>query len=895
MLNPIQLSLSRSRKIHLGRFTHSAIEALEKRTFLSATLSGTTLNITGTSAADTFTLSDDGTNITVVQGASTSTFNDSAVAKVVVNPSAGGDTVNLLSNTKPVAINGGGLDNVNIGNAGDLQGIAAAVTVGNAASFTNLSLDGTGEPGGETGTLTPTTITGLSPGTVSYTAARLSGLRVAGPFNISVTNTGVLHNSAPTIVAGAGINASVLATTGALTVDVTSGGNAAIGNNGSTQGIKGNVIVNNDPIVSSSLSIDDSADTVGRTVNVDSDLNITGVAPATISYPMGWLDDSELDLTLGKGNDNLTLNGAAWIRNVINTGAGNDTITVNAVSDEETIYGGDGNDAFIVGDGNAPDTFVVLDGGAGSNTLVVNDSDSPYDSPYSINSNGVSFSDAGNISLSGAQKISLFAGAGNNAITVDPLITIPVLIHGGAGNDLIYGGPKNDTIYGDAGDDTIYGNGGDDSLFGNDGNDSLNGGPGNDILTGGSGIDTLNDGEDSFVHIIADNVGSEGETVTGAWTSSTSSPGFYNTNYFTDGNTGKGTKSITWSPVLPIDGSYQVYARWTAASNRSNHVPFKVVHQGTTSTVYENQQQNNNAWVLLGTYTFNSGTGASVTISNAGTTGYVIADAVRFIPKNVPASITGNVFNDINGNGKQDAGEGPSVTNPSIYIDTNLDGIQDDGEPSVGIDASGNYTFTGLTSGTYRLRENNASGVRHTAPGSFYQDVTVHTSTTLVTVHAAPFGDQRYTPNPAPTLAIDAGGYGFTLNSGISFGQEYQFTGGTAVTTPFDVLGTDNDPLFYSYRTDPSTFNYHVFTNNGTYNLVLWFVDPTSTAAGQRKFNVTVEGKQVLTNFDIVATAGVKTAVSKTIPITISNGQLDMSFDSVVGSPILSAFALYPT
>jgi Malectin domain len=72
------------------------------------------------------------------------------------------------------------------------------------------------------------------------------------------------------------------------------------------------------------------------------------------------------------------------------------------------------------------------------------------------------------------------------------------------------------------------------------------------------------------------------------------------------------------------------------------------------------------------------------------------------------------------------------------------------------------------------------------------------------------------------------------------------------------------------------------------------FVDPTDTAAGQRKFNVAVQGKQVLTNFDIVAAAGPKTAISKAFAVTIKNGTLTLAFTSIVDTAILSGIVLYP-
>ena len=130
--------------------------------------------------------------------------------------------------------------------------------------------------------------------------------------------------------------------------------------------------------------------------------------------------------------------------------------------------------------------------------------------------------------------------------------------------------------------------------------------------------------------VIVDN-SSPNVTIVGAWTTSTSVPGYYGSNYLTDGDTGKGMKSMQFTPALPIAGVYQVFARWTAASNRDKNVPIDVTSTSGTTTVMVNQQLNNNSWVSLGSYSFTAGTAGSVTIRTTGTTGYVIADAVEFV------------------------------------------------------------------------------------------------------------------------------------------------------------------------------------------------------------------------------------------------------------------------
>jgi hypothetical protein len=133
--------------------------------------------------------------------------------------------------------------------------------------------------------------------------------------------------------------------------------------------------------------------------------------------------------------------------------------------------------------------------------------------------------------------------------------------------------------------------------------------------------------------VIVDVSGSTGITETGSWAQSTSIAGYYGSYYLTDGDAGGG-KSVTFTPTLPTTGSYEVYAWWTANSNRASNVPVSIVSATGTTPVTVNEKTNGGQWVSLGTYTFNSGTGGSVTISDTGANGYVIADAVQFVQQN---------------------------------------------------------------------------------------------------------------------------------------------------------------------------------------------------------------------------------------------------------------------
>ena len=123
-----------------------------------------------------------------------------------------------------------------------------------------------------------------------------------------------------------------------------------------------------------------------------------------------------------------------------------------------------------------------------------------------------------------------------------------------------------------------------------------------------------------------------GVLVTGSWTTSTSETGFIPPNYLHDGNAGKGTKSVRFTPNLPTNGTYEVYLRWTAHANRASNVPVDIIHAAGTNTVTINQQIQGSVWVPIATNQFESGTHGSVTVRNAGTTGFVVADAVWFKP-----------------------------------------------------------------------------------------------------------------------------------------------------------------------------------------------------------------------------------------------------------------------
>ena len=125
-----------------------------------------------------------------------------------------------------------------------------------------------------------------------------------------------------------------------------------------------------------------------------------------------------------------------------------------------------------------------------------------------------------------------------------------------------------------------------------------------------------------------------GVTVGGSWTVGANSGGWPlpNGTYWHDGNTGTG-KSVRFNPTISTNGYYDVYVWWVYASNRATNATFVVKSASATNAIFINQQINCTNWVKIASSNyFNIGTNGSVTITNGGANGYVVANAVRWMP-----------------------------------------------------------------------------------------------------------------------------------------------------------------------------------------------------------------------------------------------------------------------
>lgn len=129
-------------------------------------------------------------------------------------------------------------------------------------------------------------------------------------------------------------------------------------------------------------------------------------------------------------------------------------------------------------------------------------------------------------------------------------------------------------------------------------------------------------------------------TVTGAWTetetlSIVSDATIYGPTFLSDGNAGKGTKSVAFAPNITTAGNYLVYAHYPHAASRGTNIPVTITNNGTAANLTLNQTLDGR-WKLVSAtpYYFRAGTPSadSVTISNTGTSNFVMCDAIALVP-----------------------------------------------------------------------------------------------------------------------------------------------------------------------------------------------------------------------------------------------------------------------
>jgi glucose/arabinose dehydrogenase len=165
------------------------------------------------------------------------------------------------------------------------------------------------------------------------------------------------------------------------------------------------------------------------------------------------------------------------------------------------------------------------------------------------------------------------------------------------------------------------------------------------------------------------------------------------------------------------------------------------------------------------------------------------------------------------------------------------------------------------------------------------------------TVTPSPVPTPTVAPTPAPTtppntVRVNVGG-AYTDSAGVGWSADTGFTGGTQYTTTHAISGT-TDPKLYQTERWGNPFHYKFTVPNGSYMVKLKFAEIWFTQKGQRIFDVSLNGTQVLHNFDILNEVAPFTVLDKSYPVTVTTGAITLDFSASVDDAKIASIEVVP-
>ncbi len=451
---------------------------------------GDTLNIDD--SADT-TARNGAVSATQVTGYSTGAITYSGLTALGLKLGTASDTVNVTASAAHTVttINAGAGVNVftvgsNAPGSGGVMGqlLGDVTLIGSGADA--LTLDDSGSAAAKTATLTPTTLTGLSAGTITYGGftSLTAGLGTGGD-NFTITDTAaptvttinggsgadtltVQADSSPThLTTGGGADTVAIRANAAATTVVSAGnsaitvGSAAPATHGTLAGIQAGLTITGGG--TDSLTLDDSADAVAA-AGMLTPTKLTGMGMAAAGVTYGGI--STLAVNLGAAGNTFTVaNTNAATPTTVTGGAGADAIIVQNDAATTTIDSGTGPttvnvqatgavtnvnlvaaaDVVNVGN-NAPagnSTSGTITGqvnvhGGGQGTLNVDDTGNPAARTVTLTAASLTGASPAAIDYTGISLLGITLGSGGNTVNVNgTLASVTTNLNTGAGDDTV--------------------------------------------------------------------------------------------------------------------------------------------------------------------------------------------------------------------------------------------------------------------------------------------------------------------------------------------------------------------------------------------------------------------------------------------------------------------------
>jgi arabinoxylan arabinofuranohydrolase len=136
-------------------------------------------------------------------------------------------------------------------------------------------------------------------------------------------------------------------------------------------------------------------------------------------------------------------------------------------------------------------------------------------------------------------------------------------------------------------------------------------------------------------------------------------------------------------------------------------------------------------------------------------------------------------------------------------------------------------------------------------------------------------------------FAVNSGGDAYKSVDGVRYRSDTG-TDGLSYKTSNDIRGTEDDPLFQRY-TFGEQFSVKAPLPRGEYEVSLLFAETFFGESGSRVFDVFIEGKKVMSNFDLAGEIGKNVACTKVFDTTVTDGELNIAFSASVDNAIISA------
>ncbi|MBV1865121.1 MAG: hypothetical protein KUG74_11910 [Rhodobacteraceae bacterium] len=311
-----------------------------------------------------------------------------------------------------------------------------------------------------------------------------SGIYI-GRTNAEITNHGHVSADWRGLYFAAGATSGSLKNTGTITANSSyavyasgdfnsNGGAFEIENSGYISGGSAAIKIN-----SQGLELYNSGTLIGN-IGVGSSSNISNSNSIDINNSGSIIGRNGIGVQSAGAGDSVINSGR--IVGDVDLAGGRDLYDGRGGTVEGEVYGGLGNDTYIIDDASIE---LVEQFAEGTDTVQSSVS-------WKL---GANFED---LTLIGDGNI---RGVGNDEVNIITGNDADNRLRGRAGYDTLNGGDGNDEIRGGKGNDVLLGGAGDDILRGNTSRDTMDGGDGHDRLIGGKGKDEMTggDGEDVFV------------------------------------------------------------------------------------------------------------------------------------------------------------------------------------------------------------------------------------------------------------------------------------------------------------------------------------------------------------------------------------------------------------